>query len=118
MVATAARLHQLPACGEASRSSFTVPPRLGKASAMEPKASFTLDGFFHFQLLDMSRTASAYSARQSENAYSARQSLAESDGASARMKKLPKPPSRGFPGRSTPRRMEHSTKGANGTLPK
>ena len=51
MVATAARLHQLPACGEASRSSFTVPPRLGKASAMEPKASFTLDGFFHFQLL-------------------------------------------------------------------
>ena len=109
MVATAARLHQLPACGEASRSSFTVPPRLGKASAMEPKASFTLDGFFHFQLLDMSRTASAYSARQS---------LAESDGASARMKKLPKPQSRGFPGRSTPRRMEHSTKGANGTLPK
>ena len=109
MVATAARLHQLPACGEASRSSFTVPPRLGKASAMEPKASFTLDGFFHFQLLDMSRTASTYSARQS---------LAESDGASARMKKLPKPPSRGFPGRSTPRRMEHSTKGANGTLPK
>ena len=109
MVATAARLHQPPACGEASRSSFTVPPRRGKASAMEPKASFTLDGFFHFQLLDMSRTASAYSARQS---------LAESDGASARMKKLPKPPSRGFPGRSTPRRIEHSTKGANGTLPK
>ncbi len=109
MVATAARLHQLPACGEASRSSFTVPARLGKASAMEPKASFTLDGFFDFQLLDMSRTASAYSARQS---------LAESDGASARMKKLPKPPSRGFPGRSTPRRIEHSTKGANGTLPK
>ena len=30
MVATAARLHQLPACGEASRSYFTVPPRLGK----------------------------------------------------------------------------------------
>ena len=108
MVATAARLHQLPACGEASRSSFTVPPRLGKASAMEPKAFFTLDGFFHFQLLDMSRTASAYSARQS---------LAESDGASARIKKLPKPASRDSPGRSTPRRIEHSTKGANGTLP-
>ena len=36
MVATAARLHQLPACGEASRSSFTVPLATASFSLSTP----------------------------------------------------------------------------------